>query len=128
MNIINSQQHIKDLGVTMSSDCSFYEHIDLKIKQCRQLTGWILRTFKARDKSTMLTLFKSLVLPRLEYGCQLWCPATVNQIRAMESNNNNNNKVYTPLSEKCSQSRVFISQCHIIHIVQYYAYWLVWYM
>ena len=85
MNIINSQQHIKDLGVTMSSDCSFYEHIDLKIKQCRQLTGWILRTFKARDKSTMLTLFKSLVLPRLEYGCQLWCPATVNQIRAMES-------------------------------------------
>ena len=42
-------------------------------------------TFKARDKSTMLTLFKSLVLPRLEYGCQLWCPAKVNQIRAMES-------------------------------------------
>ena len=40
-------------------------------------------------------------------------------------NNNNNDKVYTPLSEKCSQSRVFISQCHIIHIVQYYAYWLV---
>ena len=37
--------------------------------------------FKARDKSTMLTLFKSLVLPWLEYGCQLWCPATVNQIR-----------------------------------------------
>ena len=43
-------------------------------------------------------------------------------------NNNNNNKVYTPLSEKCSQSRVFISQCHIVHIVQYYAYWLVWFM
>ena len=68
----------------MPCDCSFYEHIYLKIKQCRQLTGWILRTFKARDKSTTLTLFKSLVLPRLEYGCQLWCPATVNQIRAME--------------------------------------------
>ena len=44
------------------------------------------------------------------------------------NNNNNNDKVYTPLSEKCSQSRVFISQCHIIHIVQYYAYWLVWFM
>ena len=44
------------------------------------------------------------------------------------NNNNNNNKVYTPLSEKCSQSRVFTSQCHIIHIVQYYAYWLVWFM
>ena len=46
----------------------------------------------------------------------------------INNNNNNNDKVYTPLSEKCSQSRVFISQCHIIHIVQYYAYWLVWFM
>ena len=45
-----------------------------------------------------------------------------------DNNNNNNDKVYTPLSEKCSQSRVFISQCHIIHIVQYYAYWLVLFM
>ena len=27
----------------------------------------------------------------------------------MTNNNNNNNKVYTPLSEKCSQSRVFIN-------------------
>ena len=35
---------------------------------------------------------------------------------------NNNNRVYTPLSEKCSQSRVFISQCHMNHIIQYYAY------
>ena len=38
------------------------------------------------------------------------------------NNNNNNNRVYTPLSEKCSQSRVFISQCHMNHIIQYYAY------
>ena len=37
-------------------------------------------------------------------------------------NNNNNNRVYTPLSEKCSQSRVFISQCHMNHIIQYYVY------
>ena len=48
--------------------------------------------------------------------------------KADNNNNNNNNKVYTPLSEKCSQSRVFISQCHIIHIVQYYAYWRVRFM
>ena len=39
MNIINSQQHIKDLGVTMSSDCSFYEHIDLKKKKVSPTHG-----------------------------------------------------------------------------------------
>ena len=26
----------------------------MRMKQCRQLTGWILRTFKARDKCVML--------------------------------------------------------------------------
>ena len=59
MNIINSQQHIKDLGVTMWCDCSFYQHIDLKIKQCRQLTGWILRTFKARVLKTVVCPIKT---------------------------------------------------------------------
>ena len=57
----------------------------MRTMQCRQLTGWILRTFKARDKCVMLTLFKSLVLPRLEYGCQLWSPTLVNQINAIEN-------------------------------------------
>ena len=67
MDIINSNGHTRDLGITMSEDCSFNEHINQRTKQCRQLTGWKLHTFKSRDKCTMLTLFKSLVLPRLEY-------------------------------------------------------------
>ena len=46
--------------------------------------GWILRTFKARNNITMLTLFKSLVSPKLEYRYQLWSPATVNLINAMD--------------------------------------------
>ena len=83
MNIINSNDHTRDFGITMSGDCSFNEHINLRTKQCRQLTGWILRTFKSRDKCTMVALFKSLVLPRLEYGCQLWSPTSVNQIKSM---------------------------------------------
>ena len=70
MNIINSNDHTRDLGITISGDCSFNEHINLRTKQCRQLTGWILRTLKCRDKCTMVALFKSLVLPRLESGCQ----------------------------------------------------------
>ena len=69
----------------MSGDCSFNEHINLRTKQCRQLTDWILRTFKSRDKCAMVALFKSLVLPRLEYDCQLWSPTSVNQINAIEN-------------------------------------------
>ena len=44
----------------------------------------ILRTFTTRDSITMLTLFKSLVLPRLDYGSQLWSPHLVKHIDQFE--------------------------------------------
>ena len=41
------------------------------------------------------------------------------------NNNNNNNKVYTPLSERCSQSRVFIyfifPTRNVIYMYMYYS-------
>ena len=52
----------------MSSDCSFEKHILSVSSRCSRFAGWILRTFASRDKITMLTLFKSLVLSRLDYG------------------------------------------------------------
>ena len=52
----------------MSSDCSFEKHILSVSSRRSSLAGWILRTFASRDKITMLTLFKSLVPPKLDYG------------------------------------------------------------
>ena len=71
LNIINQHDNIKDLGILMSSDCSFEKHILSVSSRCSRFAGWILRTFASRDKITMLTLFKSLVLFRLDYGSQL---------------------------------------------------------
>ena len=48
------------------------------------LAGWILRTFVSRDKLTMLTLFKSLVISRLDYASQLWSPHKISQITQIE--------------------------------------------
>ena len=50
------------------SNCIFEFHIQNVCKKCSNLSGWILRTFTTRDSITMITLFKSLVLPRLDYG------------------------------------------------------------
>ena len=48
------------------------------------MSGWILRTFTTRDSITMMTLFKSLVLSRLDYGSQLWSPHLVKHIDQLE--------------------------------------------
>ena len=71
-NLINASKTVKDLGVTMSNDCMFDQHIHNFVKKSSQLCGWILRTFQS--EVLMLTLFKSIVLSRIDYGLQLWSP------------------------------------------------------
>ena len=69
----------------MSDSCQFHDHI-LKICQtANKVAAWVLRTFKTRQKTLMLTLFKSLVLPHLEYCCQLWNPSKAKDIQLLEN-------------------------------------------
>ena len=63
-------QVVKDLGVLMANDLSFSHQIHEMVNSARKQMGWILRTFASRDTELMMTLFRSLVLPRLEY-CSL---------------------------------------------------------
>ena len=64
----------------MVSDCSFEFHITNLIKRTNHLTGWMLRTFSSRDKLTVLTLFKALVMSSLDYGSQLCPPPPINMV------------------------------------------------
>ena len=68
----------------MANSCSFNAHIAKTVLSCSCLIGRILRTFSKRDKCTMLTLFKAVVRPVLEYACQLWSQGTVNLITKLE--------------------------------------------
>ena len=82
--VIDNVNNLKDLGIIMSSNCSFEQHIIELCKRCTGLCGWILRTFSSRESTVMMTLFKSLVLSRLDYGSQLWSPTKILQIIVIE--------------------------------------------
>ena len=84
MNIIAPSTHVRDLGVSMSSNCTFDFHISNRYKRCSNLAGWILRTFTIRDPQVMLTLYKSLVMSRLEYASQLWSPYLLKHVYLIE--------------------------------------------
>ena len=84
MEIINPSDNVLDLGIFMSSNCSFEFHINNLCKKCSHSSGWALRTFTTRDSITMMTLFKSLVLSRLDYGSQSWSPHLVKHIEKLE--------------------------------------------
>ena len=72
MNIVGPSTHVRDLGVSMSINCRFDFHISNLHKRCSNLACWILRTFTIRDPQVMPTLYKSLIMSRLEYASQLW--------------------------------------------------------
>ena len=68
----------------MSNSCTFNQHVGKVVKTCKQLMGRILRTISSREKFPMLTVYKSVILPRLEYGCQLWNPNACHLINSLE--------------------------------------------
>ena len=76
---------VKDLGVTMSSTANFFDHICNVTKSANSKAGWILRTSRTRSPNLMLTLWKSLVMPILDYCCQLWTPSAAGQIQQLEN-------------------------------------------
>ena len=83
-NIIDSKEHVPDLGVTVSADGSFREHIRKVCQSARNMCAWILRTFSDRREDLMLTTWKSLVLPILDYCSQLWSPQNKGDIQMIE--------------------------------------------
>ena len=80
LNDIDNVNNLKDLGIILSSNCSFDQHIITLRKRCTGLCGWILRTFNSRESTVIMTLFKSLVLSRIDYRSQLWSPTKIHQI------------------------------------------------
>ena len=82
---IETKSTIKDLGIIFDVNSTFDIHIDTLIERIKSINSWIYRTFSTRDVLTMLTLWKSLVLPHIDYCSQLWSPTKRYQIQKLEA-------------------------------------------
>ena len=82
--IIDTKHVVKDLGILISDDCKFDLHIDQVAENVKKLCAWILRTFESRSPQLMITLWKSLAIPRIEYCSQLWSPHRTGLIQKIE--------------------------------------------
>ena len=58
----------------MSEQATFDSHIEHVRKKVRQKIGWVLRTFYNRNQHFMKTVYKSLIVPHVDYCSQLWMP------------------------------------------------------
>ena len=83
-SVIEQKPHVRDLGVTLSNDATFSQHISDKVASIKSQISWVLRTFKTRDSSPLLALWKSLIVCHLDYCSQLWSPAKKGDIQSLE--------------------------------------------
>jgi hypothetical protein len=72
--VIERFNSLRDLGVQLSDDGKFDEHIENTCNKSRKKCGWLLRTFYSRNTHFMKQMFKSLVQPHVDYCSVLWMP------------------------------------------------------
>ena len=69
----------------MTNDCTFSTHIEKTVAAGNKLAGWALRSFRRRSKHVMLSIWKTMVQPKLDYCSVLWSPADQASISRLES-------------------------------------------
>ncbi len=81
---IPKSSFVRDLGVLVDESLNWKLHIDKLTNRCRQLCSWALSVFHTRQAYPMLTIFKSLILSRLEYCSLVWNPYQIQDIDRIE--------------------------------------------
>ena len=82
---IDDKEQVRDLGIVLSNTATFTLHIRNLVKKARDKMGWVLRVFQSQERSLMLTLLQSLVIPLPEYCCQFWNPWKAKDTQAIEA-------------------------------------------
>ena len=82
--VISPANSVRDLGVKITPELSWSPYIDDMVSSANRMSSWILSVFSSRDKTSMLTLYKSLVRSRLEFSCPLWTPNKMEDIIKLE--------------------------------------------
>lgn len=84
-SVLEKVNSFKYLGVTISNNLTWSNHIDIVCAKARRMLGFIYRHFYPNcNSNTLLKLYLSLVRPRLEYASPVWSPHTVSLTAQIE--------------------------------------------
>ena len=96
---ISESDTVKDLGIIINKQGNFEDHMKIKISKCKKVCGMILRTFMSRDATHMMCLFKTLVIPIIDYCSIVWNPHKKKHIKAIEKIQRNFTKRLTNMKD-----------------------------
>ena len=82
--LLNTSAHHKHLGIIIQGNCKWDEHINYLVTKCRTQIN-CLCSYKYRlNRKSLETMFKSYILPILDYADVIWDNCTERQADALE--------------------------------------------
>ena len=64
----------KDLGIWIDPNLSFHSHTHYTVSRANRILGLISKCFRYLDSTMMLSLYKTIVRPIVEYSNVIWGP------------------------------------------------------
>ena len=84
-DLIEVKDSLRDLGIIMSDDASFTNHIQKVCTTVKQKCGWVLRTFQNRETHFMKCMWKTLIQGHIDYCSQLYMPNQASEMLLLEN-------------------------------------------
>ena len=76
-SILEVVESERDLGLVISKDLKWDEHVKSSLCKANQMIAWISRNVICKNLEVMKKIYTCLIRPHLEYCVQLWSPAAV---------------------------------------------------
>ena len=90
---VNEVSSIKDLGVIVSNDLKWTNHIDHITNKASIISYQLLKTIKSNNIWTWMKLFTTYIRPMLEFNTPIWSPYLLKDINKIERVQRNFTKV-----------------------------------
>jgi hypothetical protein len=124
---IPSVKSFKDLGVTISHNLKFGEHIDNIKKSASSASNLIHKCFSYKNPSFLIKMFNTFVRPKLEYASQVWNPVNRKDIKTLERVQRNFTKRipglrYLPYAERIRRLKTTTLELRRIHLDLIFTY------
>ena len=82
--VLESVDSDKYLGVTISQDLNWNNHVNNIIGKANRTLGFVKRNVKTRNEPVKELTYKTLVRPQVEYASSIWNPYTKQNITKIE--------------------------------------------
>ena len=73
-----------DLGITIDRNLKFHDHIRTTANKCNGITTNILSSTVCREPNFLLSIYKTYIQHKLEYGSQVWSLGYMGDLRSLE--------------------------------------------